>query len=165
MDYFSLLYDLWLAAHRFPLEMTLERDVINKLEHIIDSTSTDAMSCSAYALKLASSVSDIVRENIWSVHAHQWQLEGFFNSSDDYYYFLRRLAVTSDKKSMAGALSHPPRIFFPDAVTRKTVDGPFKIPTDVIGPDLLYSLIFSPDDKFLFLDDLTNGFLLNKDVL
>ena len=165
MDYFSLLYDLWLAAHRFPLEMTLERDVINKLEHIIDSTSTDAMSCSAYALKLALSVSDIVRENIWSVHAHQWQLEGVFNSSHDYYYFLRRLAVTSDKKSMAGALSHPPRIFFPDAVTGKTVDGPFKIPTDVIGPDLLYSLIFSPDDKFLFLDDLTNGFLLNKDVL
>ena len=80
-------------------------------------------------------------------------------------YFLRRLAVTSDKKSMAGALSHPPRIFFPDAVTGKTVDGPFKIPTDVIGPDLLYSLIFSQDDKFLFLDDLTNGFLLNKDVL
>ena len=87
MDYFSLLYDLRLAAHRFPLEMTLERDVINKLEHIIDSTSTDAMSCSAYALKLASSVSDIVRENIWSVHAHQWQLEGVFNSSHDYYYF------------------------------------------------------------------------------
>ena len=66
---------------------------------------------------------------------------------------------------MAGALSHPPRIFFTDAVTGKTVDGPFKIPTDVIGPDLLYSLILSPDDKFLFLDDLTNGFLLNKDVL
>ena len=66
---------------------------------------------------------------------------------------------------MAGALSHPPRIFFPDAVTGKTVDGPFKIPTDVSGPDLFYSLIFSPDDKFLFLDDLTNGFLLNKDVL
>ena len=165
MDFFSLLYDLRLVAHRFPLEMTLERDVINKLEHIIDSTSTDAMSCSAYALKLASSVSDIVRENIWSVHAHQWQLEGFFNSSHDCYYFLRSLAVTSDKKLMAGALSHPPRIFFPDAVTGKTVDGPFKIPTDVIGPDLLYSLIFSPDDKFLFLDDLTNGFLLNKDVL
>ena len=87
MDYFSLLYDLRLAAHRFPLEMTLERDVINKLEHIIDSTSTDAMSCSAYALKLASSVSDIVRENIWSVHAHHWQLEGVFNSSHDYYHF------------------------------------------------------------------------------
>ena len=87
MDCFSPLYDLRLAAHRFPLETTLERDVINKLEHIIDSTSTDAMSCSAYALKLASSVSDIVRENIWSVHAHQWQLEGVFNSSHDYYYF------------------------------------------------------------------------------
>ena len=66
---------------------------------------------------------------------------------------------------MAGALSHRPRIFFPDAVTGKTVDGPFKIPTNVIGPDLLYSLIFCPDDKFLFLHDLTNGFLLNKDVL
>ena len=121
MDYFSLLYDLRLAAHRFPLEMTLERDVINKLEHIIDSTSTDAISCSPYVLKLALSVSDIVRENIWSVH--QWQLEGFFNSSHDYYYFLRSLAVTSDKKLMAGALSHPPRIFFPDAVTGNTVAG------------------------------------------
>ena len=74
----SLLYDLRLAAHRFPLEMTLERDVINKLEHIItDSTYEDVLSCSPYVLQSALSVSDIVRENIWSVH--QWQkLEGVF---------------------------------------------------------------------------------------
>ncbi|CAH3165225.1 unnamed protein product [Porites evermanni] len=128
LDGFSLLYDLRLAAHRFPLEMTLERDVINTLEHIIDSTSIAVISCSPYVLKSALSVSDIVRENIWSVH--QWQLERVFNSSHDYYYFLRSFAVTSDKKLIAGALSHPPRIFFPDAVTGKTVAGPFEIPTD-----------------------------------
>ena len=68
MDYFSLLYDLQLAAHRFPLEMTLERDVIDKLKHIIDSTYGDVLSCSPYVLESALSVSDVVRENIWLVH-------------------------------------------------------------------------------------------------
>ena len=160
LDGFSLLYDLRLAAHRFPLEMTLERDVINTLEHIIDSTSIAVISCSPYVLKSALSVSDIVRENIWSVH--QWQLERVFNSSHDYYYFLRSFAVTSDKKLIAGALSHPPRIFFPDAVTGKTVAGPFEIPTDVAGRDLLYSLIFSPDDKFLFFGRLDKWFSVEQ---
>ena len=63
---------------------------------------------------------------------------------------------------MACALSHPPRIFFPDAVTGKTVDGPFKIPTDVIGPDLLYSLILSPDYKFLFLKRFDKWFSIEQ---
>ena len=161
MDYFSLLCDLRLAAHRFPLEMTLERDVINKLEHIItDSTYGDVLSCSPYVLKSALSVSDIVRENIWSVH--QWQLDGLFNSSHDSYYVLRRFAVTSDKKLMAGALSHPPRIFFPDAVTGKTVAAPFEIPTDVVGPVLLCDLMFSPDDKFLFFGRLDKWFSVEQ---
>lgn len=71
--------------------------------------------------------------------------------------------MTSDKKLLAGALNYPPRIVFPGAVTGKTVAGPFKIPTDV--NEFVYDLKFSPDDRFLFLDDLINGFLLNKDML
>ena len=56
--------------------------------------------------------------------------------------------MTSDGKLLAGALNYPPRIVFPDAVTGKTVAGPFKIPTDV--NELVYDLKFSPDDNFLF---------------
>lgn len=64
MDSLSLLHDLRLAVHRFPLEMTLERDVINKLEEIIDLTCQNVLSCSQYVLMSVLSVSDIVRDNI-----------------------------------------------------------------------------------------------------
>ena len=87
---------------------------------------------------------------------------GFFNSSHDYDFFLRRFAVTSDTKLMAGALSHPPRIIFPGAVTGKTVAGPFEIPTDVIEPVLLYDLIFSVDDKFVFFGRLDKWFSVEQ---
>ena len=149
MDFFSLLYDLQLAAHPFPLEMRLERDVINKLKDIVELTCEKVLSCSPYVLKSVLSVSDIVCDNIWSVH--QWQLEGCFQSSHDYDFSFRgSFTVTSTKNLVVGALNNPPRIFFPDAVTGKIVAGPFEIPTDVIGSFLIYDLMFSPDDKFLF---------------
>ena len=72
-----------------------------------------------------------IRENIWSVP--QWQLESCFHRSHDngFLYLVRRFTMTSDKKLLPGALNYPPRVVFPDAVTGKTVAGPFKIPTDV----------------------------------
>ena len=161
MDSISILHDLRLAVHRFPLGMTLERDVISKLEEIMDLTCLNVLSCSPYVLKSVLSVSDIVRDNIWSVH--QWQLEGCFLSSHDYdFSFRRSFTVTSDKKLVVGALNNPPRIFFPDAVTGKTAAGPFEIPTDVIGPVLLYDLMFSPDDKFLFFGRLDKWFSVEQ---
>ena len=161
MDSISILYDLRLAVHRFPLGMTLERDVISKLENIFDLTCLNVLSCSPYVLKSVLSVSDIVRDNIWSVH--QWQLEGCFHSSHDYdFSFRRSFTVTSDKKLVVGALNNPPRIFFPDAVTGKTAAGPFEIPTDVIGQVLIYDLMFSPDDKFLFFGRLDKWFSVEQ---
>ena len=159
MDYFSVIHDLRLAARRFPLEMTLERDVINNLECVIQMTCRHALSCSRYVLKSILGVSDIVRENIWSVH--EWQLEGCFDTSDDFDVPIRRrFTVTSDKTLLVGALNYPPRITFPDAVTGKTVAGPFKMPTDV--NELVYDLMFSPDDKFLFFGRLDKWFSVEK---
>ena len=161
MDFFSLLYDLRLAAHHFPLEMKLERDVINKLKDIVELTCDKVLSCSPYVLKLVLSVSDIVHDNIWSVH--QWQLVGCFQGSHDYdFSFRRSFTVTSDKKLVVGALNDPPRIFFPDAVTGKIVAVPFEIPTDVIGSVFIYDLMFSPDDKFLFFGRLDRWFSVKQ---
>ena len=70
--------------------------------------------------------------------------------------------MTSDKELVVGVLNNPPRIFFPDAVTGKTAAGPLEIPTDVIGPVLLYDLMFSPDDKFLFFGRLDKWFSVEQ---
>ena len=63
MDFFSLLYDLQLAVHPFPLEMRLERDVINKLNDVVELTCEKVLSGSPYVLKSVLSVSDIVCDN------------------------------------------------------------------------------------------------------
>ena len=70
--------------------------------------------------------------------------------------------MTSNKNLVVGALKNPPRIFFPDPVTGKIVAGPFEIPTDVIGSFLIYDLMFSPDDKFLFFGRFDKWFSVEQ---
>ena len=66
--------------------------------------------------------------------------------------------TTSDKKTVAGVKGRS--ILLVDASTLKIVGDPSEVSEDMI--EEITHLEFSPDDKWLFLDDLTNGFLFER---